>query len=664
MAGCLVPWSYREAPLPHGFPPKSFIPQFTVSIFSDFADIDSMEALNLAAFDQAVPLDLDPTIWESNLAALEVEQPDFAARLRETPIPPHWRPVRGLDDWPTWRIEPEGLPAAWLTATAAPRARAEALVRLDLQQNKNPALPTIAAGAELAYLLEKLTHQQAIYVFERNLPQLAAVLHVANLADAIRQGRFIPIPPSEEEAFLYALLERQPGLLPPGSLIALPGVEDPRIEEIRVLCERISTRVNADRNQRLSRLTIRDVTPLFSLKDPPGLAVLAFGVDPATYRLAESLVGSSTELGWRGSCHTAIDPRQMHREPHIRILSDFGPNLALAIGHSPDVVPLPAQCVQLQWHLHRRDATKLNTSDKIHHLTASPAIDDDLTRSNVPRERVHRLYWALPGSYTNRQSPSVSLINPDQPGAILVWGDYLDPDPRTSGIEQPTHKQLWQQLLVTASECWDTSDILNPSAIIFRAERACGVELREPSLRERMLRIIEHVLIPAVLQQKIIRGLAELGFDVCVVGKGWQRCSTLEINSIVDDPNQLSAQSSGADKLPGKQVPHPAAIFCNPLDPFQQGLFYAVGLRVPILLFNPGPKSIAEKLGGILNPDAHYQPFGNLRDLRAILDRIQTHPSRALDRAERVFEYAAGAHTYAHRLTALLDELKQTVQPD
>jgi hypothetical protein len=602
-----------------------------------------MDAIDLAGLDGAALVDLDPSLWSANLAALRAEEPELAQQLERTAVPSHWRPVAGLDDFPTYRIERTGEPPQWLASTAAPRTRAAALLRYDQISDKNPALPTIGTGAELILLLDRLTPQQAVFVFEENTAQLAAVLRTVELAQGIAAGRCILIPPQREQAFLEELLERYPGLLPPGSIVTLPLVSAEHLAQVRRICETTARQASDARNLRLQSLATRTSPGATKHAAEPRLAVLALGRHPKSHRLSSELVAAAERLRWTTCPCAATNPRDIHVVPHCEKLAGFAAELSICIDHPPSWLPLSPGRIVCQWHLHAKDVPENLPDDGTVHLAATPRVARALRAAGAAEARLFDFHWGFP--LMERQVPP----RPCSLRTVVVVGDLPDASASACRIEQPTHKQLWTQLRQTAAERWETAEITQPTTLLRNAERSSGVELSESSLRERMVRIIEHVLIPAVVLERISQLLQQASLDVIAIGTGWHRCSSESAKSLVESLDHAS--------IPAAQVSPLAAIFAGSLDPLTPALFHAAALDWPLLLHSPGGVSLSPQLGGILHPQQHYEPFTRAQDLGATLNAIRAEPERVQRRCARVRGYLQQHHSYTQRLIALAQRL-------
>lgn len=602
-----------------------------------------MDAIDLATLDEAHGLTLDPSLWSANLAALRTEQPELAQELDSVALPPHWRPVQALDGFLTFRLDRPGEPPQWLADTAAPGTRAAALLRFDQIGDKSPALPAVAAGAELKLLLDRLAPRQAVFVFEEETAWLAAVLRTLDLSGAIASGRCILVPPRREQMFLEELLQQVPGLLPPGSIVTLPSISAARLEELRTLCEAVTRQTSNSRSRRLNSLTDRIQTSALKRVPEPRFAALALGPDPKSHRLSAELAGAAERLHW-ATCHcAATGPRSAHVLPHCERLADFAAQLSICIDHAPQVLPVPAGRIRCQWHLHAKNVPAAPPDDDTIHLAATPRVAQALRAAGIPERRLADFYWACP-----LVQAEIPPAQPSSPTVVIV-GNLPDASAAACRIEQPTHKQLWARLHQTAAKAWTTADITQPATLLRAAERTSGVELGDRSLREQMVRVIEHVLIPAVVLERILQRLKQESFEILSIGTGWHRCASEFVRPLaekLDPPYECVATVSPL-----------AAVFAGPLDPLSPALFDAAALGWPMLIHCPGATSLTAGLGGILHPQQHYEAFAGPQDLSAALNAARSNPERIRRRSARVRAYLQERHTYAQRLTTLARQL-------
>lgn len=600
------------------------------------------DVLDLGRLDQARPHDPPAQIWSDNLAALRASQPGLAFEIANLSLPDTWRPVLGLDDTPTWRIEPPGQPPQWLAGSAAPGSRAAALLRDVALADRNPALASLGAGAELRLLLDRLARWQAVYVFEENLLVLAAVLRTVPLAAALADGRCVLVPPRQEEQFLIELLERQPGMLPPGNLICLPIVPRPRLDELRSLCERVAQRVSGARTARLDSLRSQTARVRPGTGRTPRLASAALSPDPLAHWLAGRLRDCARSLDWAAVACVMDRPNHVGPLPHAEQLRDLGPNLIICVNHAPAWLPLKVGATICQWHLNEYDVpVSLPAEDDTLHLAASPRIARALSNAAAPPTRIVEFFHAVPHD---------AFAAPPEAATSCVWiiGDLPDPRPVACGIEHSSHRHLWEVLGRVVAAAWERGEPFAPEALLRSAERSSGVEISASSLRQQWLMLTERVLIPSVALEAAAGIAASAGLEIGTVGTGWPRLNNPAIRVL----------AAGEAELPALTAPRPlAVIFAGRPDPVSFALTFVAAAGYPVLLHGPRGASLHVQLGPLLRPEEHVATFAGPRELRLALAALQTNPAAALQRAQRAREHVRAHHTLRSRLQRLAERL-------
>ena len=601
-----------------------------------------MDAIDLSVLDLPGPRIPDPSIWDANLKSIHHENPTLAQQLADTVLPANYQPVSALDGFPTYLLETrEGSPA-WLTGTAAPRTRATALLARTTFANKNPALATIAAGAELEHLLTCLARQQAVYVFESDLLLLAAVLRSLDFSPSIAAGRCIMLPPESPQEYLEALLEQHPGLLPPTTIVAMPGVNPARIEQVQRICETLARDTEQNRADQLGRLQVRNVIRNAAEQDTRRLAIVALEHDAEHHHLAAQLVEAAAQLGWQACACMANGPRKVGILPHYEALAELDPDLTICIGRRPNALPLRPDNPCFLWHLHADKVPATAASDDTVHLAASPQVAEALLRSGISGARLADFHWALASEIEGRPSDSERIDQSSQSGIIVLMGDLPDTDTACCGIEQPTHKRLWSQIIQTASKLIGSAEFYQPITLLHRAERTCRVALGERTLSERMVRLIEHILIPEVALRTILERLHHESYEVVTIGRGWERCSTAGLKS-------LTEITEGVAVL--------AALFAGRTDPLSPNIFRAIDRGWPLVIHSPGKSPLTQQLGGMIQPGQHYEPFADLKQLSAVLKSIRAEPQSYRRRCSNTRDHVRTHHTYAQRLSKLAQSL-------
>lgn len=596
----------------------------------DAPDLPSLDQIELAT----APHD----ILARNLNALETADATMAAALRTREPPSGFRLAGTLDGDVNYRCEEAGAPAAWLGGTGMPRARAEALCATFDSGGQNVALPAIGTGAELAYLLQRLGRHQAVFVFEDDLDAWAAVLRVRDLEASLLAGRCVVISGEDSRERLQARLDSRPGLLPPGKILNLPGVAATRMRVVQAACERVMADVSVGRNRRLQRVRDTVVSRRSALCEETRLAVLALHGRGWALPAARGLARAGRGLGWHVVECVATGPDSVHPLPHCEALHAFRPNLTICVGHGPESLPITIGGDVCAWAIDERSARELsgNSVDEVRLLAATPTMMREMRQWSGEARDVEAFYW-----------PSDLLDTSVCPGGVpgkqvYIVADHHPLDPERCGIDQPTHKRLWTDLLERVARCWDRPEIASPEALLRQSERSAGVSLGSGRTRELFLRLIPHALIPSVVPEMIARVCDGLSIPWAVIGRGWPA-------ALVAGGRHLADTLSGETTWESVRCPL-AVIFAGRADPLCPDLLVAAGHGWPLVLHNPGRSSCAAQLGGMLLPDEHYATFADASDLAGVL----RSPIRQWQRrAERARMRLRDGHTFQDRLQML-----------
>jgi hypothetical protein len=616
-------------------------------------------ALDFSGLDDFRAAPLDPGVWSNNLAALSVEQPDLAEELRGARLPLAWRPALSLDDTATYRLEEPGAPATWLGGTAAPKTRAAALLTGFTPGDRNLALPTLGAGAELTFLLERLPVHLAVFAFEADLPALAAVLHLHDFSAAVTQGRCVFVPPGRAHEFLTRLMQTRTGLLPPGTILTPDLVPRARREELRTLCERMHGETNQRRARRLAELATAARRAVVAPTKTPRLALLALSADREPRVVAAGVTRAAQRLGWPVLCTSITGPHSVHPLVHCEALAEFQPTLTIHVNHARSVLPISFAGMNCVWYHHAANVPEQVPDDGTCYLAASPRVAEALRRAGARTDRVLPWYWACspvdgagpPAAPHEHAGGEAAQGGPAQSqtasGPILLVGDLPNRDPERYGVTQHSHRQLWEQIAAVVAQVWETPRVLEPEKLLVRAQGECGVELRDESLRASLARFTEQVIIPAVVLERLLRGLIRTGRAVLTVGHGWERLADGTFQPLAADTLEL------AERAPTLR---PAAcVLAGYSDPLSPALLLAAAAGWPVLMHSHGGAPLAPLLGDVLCPGQHFAPFRDLTELRRELQS----PSLPLAarRTKRAREHVQLHHTYVCRLQDLAAHL-------
>lgn len=600
-----------------------------------------MADFSLAKLDDATPAEVDPAVWSRNVAALRQVDDALADTLETTHLPAHFRPVIALDGAVTFRTEQPGRPAAWLAGTALPRQRAEALLPDYRISEQNATFSGIGAGCALGLVLERLPAHKAVFVFERDWLQLAAVLHIVDCSNDIERRRVILLPPNGAYDALAAMLGEFPGLLPPGNIFCSPVDPPEHIASIRDICERINREIAEQRSDEIGRLA-QSIKTQDAQSSTPELAIIALSADAWALNAGEALRSAAADLNDDPVFCALRTPVDAGLLVHCRRLAERPAPIWLCVDCPATRVPLPGPKTICQWHLRAHDVDAAQLDPHAIHLAASPSVETALQAAKIPADRILPFYWACPADGPATGPPA---------DAVVLCADLPDDSHAAVGIDQPTHQVLWAALRKTAEQRADTADIARPETLLRTAERACGVQISERTLRDKLLRIIQRVLIPAVVVQRIVQTLESESFEVLTIGKGWSRCRAKNFKHVSEDFPEFLRSDQNCQPM--------AAIFAGGDDPFHPALPMAGALAWPLCVHIPAGTSLTRALGRVLAGGQHVEGFSSSGDLRTLLNAWRGSPKAGSTLAQRARGHLLSQHTYARRLEALLETLAQ-----
>ncbi|QOJ14522.1 MAG: hypothetical protein HRU75_07645 [Planctomycetia bacterium] len=628
----------------------------------------------LQSLDDYRPCELDPRLFAENLAALRIHAPDLAQRLARVELPPAWRPARALDGWPLFRTERSGEPPQYFGGSAAPSTRAAAVLSIVPESDRNVALPAMLAGAELSLLLRRLPPHAAVFVFEIDPLALAAVLRTQDLRVPLQARRVILTLPEEPDRMLDALLIREEGLLPPATLLRLPGVPEERIAELQALCERLSQRCTKRRSTAV-------LDPPAAAEPPTDLAVLSLSASATAGRAAVELAEAGRELGLTVLHRALCAPIDAFPLPHVRALIGRRPVLVIscesAPPHLPSTAAPPDYCVpseagqfpeptrddraaasrgasrgrpvespgrssehgaqpspscapgarfELRCHPPSQtlaSAAPMDADTEV--LAASPFVERAWRAAG---RHVRPFYWAV---------RAADLADPPadrRRGAscVLLVGDVPDDSEAAAGVIHPTHRILWRELQRRVRESVFQQRRPEPVGLLDSVERATGMRISDEPTRAALIRAIADRIVPVAIAHRLIDLCVDAAIPCVGLGPGWQRVGVAALRA--DPPQRVAAFAALAIGAP---------------DPLTPDLLRVAAWGIPVGMPWSGERSIAE-FGGVLCPAAHFHPLASTGAANEFLRGARAGRECPIARAAR--EHLK-QHTWSHRLRTL-----------
>lgn len=599
-------------------------------------------SLDLARYDCLHAIVLDPAIRAANLAALHTVDPELAAAVAAATLPAHWRPARALDGAPTFRVERPGEPAAWFGGTAAPDTRARGLLEGYEPLGKNPALPCTGAGGEIRALLNRLPAQLALYVFECDIVQLAAVLQLVDVAAPVLERRLILVPPADEAGHLIRLLEREPGLLPPGTILAPTLVEADRMTAVQRVCERVFAESALARQRRLSAVECSEAQRVVGADTAPRLALVAMTLDPAIQTRVRRICAAAEVLGHPVVAASLRTPADAHPLAHVERLANFQPTLSLWVGHEPSVLVVPLAGRHAVW-IESAKAVPTVLNPGVKYVAATPMVLRALREAGAANDAAAGWYWAADERLLERDP----VVPAASSGSVVVVGDLPAMGADALALTLDSQRSLWDCIRRVVRESWEAELTGWPERVLLAGEKAARYSIRDAALREHFLRLVAEIAIPGETLVRIVAALREAGWSVGVVGAGWRGTTDLDVAVLADDATRLPLDAFETMQ----EVPR-GLIFAGAADPFTPALVELTACGLPAAMHAPAGVDLAAALDGVIDPAHDLQRVATRRQL---LECVESFVSpAALRRAERLREQIRRSHTWTSRVRELV----------
>lgn len=569
--------------------------------------------------DHAPAASLDPAILRSNLDALLAVDPALAARVSAARIPDAWCCATALDGSTTFRTGPASA-SGWFDGTAAPATRAAGLLRDFRAGDRCIALASIGTGQEIRLLLEQLTPQLALFVFEPDITAIRAVMERSDLSAAIRHGQLRLLPDAAPDAALRDHLAAHPGVRSPQVLLAVPTVEPQRVEATRAAIETVGREIEARRAARIAEIAEQLGTTAGTRNTPDRIALLSLAPLPDAH-------AACREFARAGTPALVVDrPDLAHPLKAAEFVHAERPDVLVWTGTAAPPVR-GDRIISACWHTSAARLPESLSAETIH-LAASPRLLEELKEIN-PTARVLPFFWPAPAVDSSNQQPD---------RAIYVVGDVPDDSAEACGIFQATHRTLWNEMRRLARERWAEAAVHHPGHLLTTTERRTGLKISDPAIRRQFLRMIRHVLIPTCGLGKIRQSVERTGTRLKLVGRGWRRQGVEDESVAADDLSLLGP--SALNTRPA------AAVFSLVGDAFSPALLTALSAGWPVILHAPeGVRGLA----GVGNE--HVLSFGDEAGLRRCLRSLENGQTRR--RAEMAREFVQTTHSAGRRLADL-----------
>jgi glycosyltransferase involved in cell wall biosynthesis len=596
----------------------------------------------------AIPV--DDRIFPANLAALRVRQPEVAQRLEDLALPPGAQIAVGRDGQLVGCTCADDRRVSWLGGSSMPSFSAPALLASYFDKGVNVVLPTIGTGHEPRILAERLPRHCAVFVCEPDWVRLALALRVVDLAELLSAGRMVLVAGDTEQS-LTAFLTEHEGYDFPTELYPLPIVRSAEAAALTGALERTGRRIDQIRRGEFECLTaaLRQDRP--SPGPTPRATILSIDAYGGAVEQAECLRLAMERLGWPNTCRVPDAPQHCSLMARVRALAESRPDLVLLLNGTPGLVrnAIPADRAPVCWFLESpvlpaAGQEGLSACSRL--LAASAPVRDQLIARGAMPDSITILETGV-DDVVFRPLEDAARSAPAAAPTVVV--DGLDLTPKAAGVGLDSHQILWNRLATTVGAAAETYTPAAMDALLRRAEKASGVELTDPRLRDEFRSVAASRLGKTGVARAAIEALLRRWPGLSLWGANWPVHPT------------VAGAHRGAVPPPAERngLFNSAIVLVLPyLD--------AAAVRFALEAIAAGCCPVWPHAGREILPDypqtsgllADVPTYRSFREMVDLTRRLLSHPKERARVVDPLRRQLLASHTVAHRLQTIRDSLR------
>ncbi len=474
-------------------------------------------------------------VYERNLDAFSVRQPELVERLHTASIPQGVREATGRDGSKTFRIQTINGSEVWLGGSSMPTISAPAIIRDSALLGGNVILPSMLTGDEPLQLLETAPTHVAVFVVERCLLNLKLALHRRDFASHIRNGRLVLFTSDDLIPETVNFFERFPGYEFPRHMVSIPHLLPAKLADFQREVQAAGSMVSERQSQNVQQLAKYLKSTPISKGGSPSLAILSICSTPFFIDQARRIEQSAQSLGWRVTSCLPTDPTNCHTIARLRILKNAQPRAVLLIGYEPQRMRqfLQDELPCITWYLPGMSlkglsATGLDPQDYALVCAASPLFDCHTTSPRILQAGPA----VLASSIRDEAHASEHSFKRD----ITLVADLPPEDPSAAGITLPTQLALWRTIVSLIPSEPDQQQPLLPDRLLAEAETRSGIVLREETIRAEFLDLIATAILPRRWALAVSNTLMGMGYSLASLGLHWPNAKTGSLSMLGDIP--------------------------------------------------------------------------------------------------------------------------------
>lgn len=470
--------------------------------------------------------------YQPNITALKARQPQVAAAVEATRIPPSIMPAVGRDGHPTFQLRGEDGRCQWFGGSSMPTISAPELVRAFESDGRNVVLPGVQTGLEPLLVAAMMPSHAALFVMEPDVRAVKLVLQLYDYVGLIESGRLVFLLGAVDDLVgrFSEFFQGQPGYEVPAHLLPLPGLTSADVAALRTHIERASQAVSVLHAKAMQSSIARMAASSYgSCPAAPRVAVLGVDARAVSFEQARRVARALDELGWNYELCIPDTPKQCHTVARLRAIESVSADLVLLINGTPGALStmLPPGLPVVSWFLPGALAATASVevpSDARLVLAGSMRLRDELTHAGVPVESIDVCDVAA----------DVTVFQPRDVGTegrrdLALVMDVPDDRPEAAGINLVSQQALWEALREVVRDELDAYGDDRADAFLSRAERVTGTALNEPGVRAHFVGLLRTRIAPAAMARSAADALTSAGYRLVLCGWNWPACPEVEL---------------------------------------------------------------------------------------------------------------------------------------
>jgi hypothetical protein len=383
---------------------------------------------------------------------------------------------------------------------------------------------------EVTLLLDYLSPQRAVFVWETDLPHLAAALRLHDWSPAIAAGRLVLLlcPLEQLAARLIDWLDRHGGHLCPDRIMMWPWSTPAELAACRSAVQQAYEQTERRRADALARAAAEYFapTPKSSPAELPSpLAIFGLHARPELTALTDALISAANNLGLHPADVLVRGPDDVHplgRLGQLRKQCPQPPATALLLDCVRQQVRdlCPAGTPAISWigpAVHLPAALDLGPSSRNFLAATSSRVRDRIASAGPNRQTIPVIPYPCLASHCQE----ATYGQDDHPIDVLILADHTPTHPSPFPGQWHSHSQLWQILCDLLRAAIDRFTDTQAADLLTQAEHKASFRLDEPDHRKAVLAAIEGPVGNTILILYLSQLLSDNDIKFTLCGRGW-----------------------------------------------------------------------------------------------------------------------------------------------